>query len=278
LVWWGMMALFTLTICYAINLYTAIVCGINEISAFGAVMAMLIGGVICLAGQWLLQIATTFVCFLAFGFIATAFALKTDADLYSSGWTTFTIIFVGLFLGILYLYSRRVGSQIIGFCSGCTVAYVVYTLVGERLSPDEPGDARLGLCVPLGVLGAATVTRFQEPALAVSSSVLGAAQVVLGLGHFIKDFPDADGLAAYREQEQGPSLSAAPVMWWVYLSLFLSLSVGGACLQLPIGAKLRGRCSRSIQPSEDMRAWTSSESLPSALKVSLARLELVPKT
>jgi len=156
-----------------------------------AVAAMLMGAAVCLAGYRFLS-ATAFACGFLFGGLATAYTTMSFVSPVAS------IPVGGVTAATLCLLSRRVGGSIVGSCGGFAIAYVVYALAGEKLSPDDPSRALLGLTAAFGVAGAAAVFKFQEIALIVTSSVSGASLALLGMAHFIKSFPDPDGLTAFR--------------------------------------------------------------------------------
>lgn len=191
-----------------------------------AIAAMAVGGAMCLAGYRFLS-ATAFAYSFLFGGVAAAYVLASFVS------PTISIAVGGVAAGALCLLSRRVGRWIVGASGGCAIAYVLYAFTGDKLSPDDPARALVGLSVGFGVAGAATVWRFPVLALIVSSSVMGAALVLLGTAHFIKNFPDAESLAAFRQTKDSsqPWLAAVPRAWWSYLLMFVAYSAIGAHVQ-----------------------------------------------
>lgn len=199
-----------------------------------AAMAVVGGGVVCLAGYRLFR-PTVFCCafiigglFVA-GIVETAFASMSWMP--TASWIAFAI--GGLAAGVLVLMLYSASIFLTGAAGGVMLAFSLNTSFGAKIYPSNPDVILVVLAVVLGIVGGLLALKLEKPVLITTTAIVGATVCVWGVGYFAGDYPNGADLKQFRSQNSnGDWVYTIPDAWWGYLGGMLVLFVLGMSVQI----------------------------------------------
>lgn len=196
--------------------------GIKAGSAILAVLAFLVGAVICLAGYKFFRY-TIFVCGFIIGGIIVASVIEA---IFTNKSYVNTVSWIGFFvggitLGLLAMAMYSLSIFIAGATGGVLLAFMLHTSATYKLSASSPNIILLIIAVLFGIIGGITALKFEKVMIIVSTSFVGAVAAMWGIGYFAGDFPNTFNLG-----------DATPDAWWVYLFCIVVLTGCGIFVQV----------------------------------------------
>ncbi|KAG6580132.1 uncharacterized protein IUM83_15720 [Phytophthora cinnamomi] len=199
-----------------------------------AAIAVLGGGVVCLAGYRLFR-PTVFCCafmigglFVA-GIVETAFASMSWMP--TASWIAFAV--GGVIAGVVVLMLYSASIFLAGAAGGVMLAFSINTSVGTKIYPENPDVILVVLAVLLGICGGLLALKLEKPVLITTTAIVGATVCVWGVGYFAGDYPNGADLKKFRSRNaQGDWVYTIPDAWWGYLAGMVVLVVLGMSVQI----------------------------------------------
>ncbi|GLD96953.1 hypothetical protein PINS_up005636 [Pythium insidiosum] len=211
-----------------------------------AIVAVVVGAVLCVAGYRLIRCAV-FVCgFLVGGLIvasAIEWVFQARSWVQTASWIGFVV--GGLVVGGLAMWLYLASICAIGAAGGVVLALLIHTSVAYKVSPENPNYVFAALAVVLGVLGAVVALKLERPMLITATSLVGAVLAAAGVGYFAGEFPNAADLKRYRVRaSNGDWVFSIPQAWWAYLLGIVALFGFGMFMQFRKTARNYNRSDR----------------------------------
>ncbi|KAL4128614.1 hypothetical protein PRIC2_007598 [Phytophthora ramorum] len=199
-----------------------------------AAIAILGGGIVCLAGYRLFR-PTVFCCafiigglFVA-GIVETAFASMSWMP--TASWIGFGI--GGLIAGVVVLMLYSASIFLTGAAGGVMLAFTLNTSVGAKIYPNNPDVVLVVLAVVLGIVGGLLALKLEKPVLITTTAIVGATVCVWGVGYFAGDYPNGADLKQFRSQKaNGDWVYNIPDAWWGYIAGMVVLFLLGMSVQI----------------------------------------------
>ncbi|CAI5742984.1 unnamed protein product [Peronospora destructor] len=199
-----------------------------------AILAVLGGGVICMAGYRLFR-PTVFCCAFLMGGLFVASIIETAFS--SLNWMPIAS-YIGFAIGgtiagvvVLMLYSASI--FLAGAGGGIMLACSFNVSVGAKIYPANPDVILVILAVVLGILGGVLALKLEKPVLITTTAIVGAAVCVWGVGYFAGNYTNGAGLTQFRvETNKGEYEYRIPSARWGYLIGMLVVFILGMSVQI----------------------------------------------
>ncbi|KAF1327770.1 hypothetical protein FI667_g7404, partial [Globisporangium splendens] len=198
-----------------------------------AILAMGAGAVICLAGYKLFR-PTLFAIGFVVGGVLIAIAVeeifKNKSWMHTASWIAFVV--GGIIVGCLVISLYTTSIFAAGAAGGVLLAILLNTSFGYRIYPSNPNVVLIILAIALAIIGGVLALKLEKPILIAATSLVGAGLAVWGIGYFAGDYPTANDLKSFAEQDaNGDWIYSVPDAWWAYLAGTLALFIIGMVSQ-----------------------------------------------
>lgn len=209
----------------------------DEVDVVGgilAILAIVVGFILCIAGYGLFQLSMFVIGFVAGGSLVMRIAARIfegDSLVLLGLWAAF--IFGGLLFGILAVVLYRTGIFIAGASGGVVLASVLFALTAYRLHPSDPDAVLVLLEIGLALTGGALTVKYEKPAVVMATSLVGANFFVWGIGFFVGTYvTTVDDLDSIEE-----SWETLQTTWWSLFAALLAMFGIGMVFQFQVTGK-----------------------------------------
>lgn len=205
-----------------------------------AVLAIVIGAVLCIGGYRLFRVAI-FVCGFIVGGIAIAssieYVFKNQSWMDTASWIGFFA--GGLLCGLLAMSLYSTSIFLAGAAGGVLLAFTIHTTIAYKIYQSHPNVVLVVVAIVLGIVGGILALKLEKPLLVIATSFVGAVLATWGVGYFAGDFPNAADLKQYASKQlNGDTIISIPHAWWGYLAGIVVLFLLGLMIQF--GKTARG--------------------------------------
>uniref|UniRef100_K3WC45 Transmembrane protein 198 n=1 Tax=Globisporangium ultimum (strain ATCC 200006 / CBS 805.95 / DAOM BR144) TaxID=431595 RepID=K3WC45_GLOUD len=204
-----------------------------------AVIAIILGAIVCVLGYKLLRPAIFLCGFVSGGLLVALiieYAFASMTWVATASWIGFLI--GGVIVGCLVLMLYNVGLFLIGALAGTLLAFVLNTSFGYRIYPSQPDVMLVIMIIVLALVGGFLVWKLEKPVVILATSFIGATALIWGIGYFAGNYPSGADLKRFRNKDsQGDWIYDIPDAWWAYLCATLLIFLFGVYWQFTQSAK-----------------------------------------
>lgn len=206
---------------------------IRAAPSIAAVLAIVLGAIVCTYGYKLLRPAIFLCGFMAGGLLVAIiieYAFASFSWMVTASWIGFLV--GGAAVGSLAVTLYKVGVTLVGAVAGGLLAFMLNTSFGHSIFPSNPDAMLIILIILLAAIGAFLAWKIERLVLIIATSFIGADALVWGIGYFAGSYPSAADLKSYRSKNSaGDWVYHIPGAWWAYLTATLLLFALGMYVQ-----------------------------------------------
>lgn len=205
---------------------------IQAAPTIAAILALVVGSVVCFFGYRLLRLTLFLSGFMVAGLIAAIiveFAFASFSWMPTASWIAFVLAGVGG--GLLAVFAFTLGVFLVGVLAGIMVAFLLQVSFAYAFIPSHPGIMFVIFVAVFGLIGGVLTWKLEKPLLMMATSFIGATSMIWGIGYFAGKYPNAADMEQFRDRSGREWIYNIPGAWWAYLTATLLLFVLGIWVQ-----------------------------------------------